>query len=112
MTRFVIARARTPPPAPAFGSVTRPGTLFDASPVGRRIRGVELRVTYDSSADAAYIYLGRIEAGGVATTVAGEDEAGSVNLDFDHDGRLLGIEVLAASRWLPREVIVQAEHIG
>jgi hypothetical protein len=39
-----------------------------------------------------------IRANGVATTVPGEDEAGSVNLDFDRDGRLLGIEVLAASR--------------
>jgi len=49
-----------------------------------------------------------IRADGVATTVPGEHEAGSVNLDFDRDGRLLGIEVLAASRWLPREVIEQA----
>ena len=73
---------------------------------------MELRVTYDSSTDAAYIYLVRIEAGGVATTVPGEDEAGSVNLDFDRDGRLLGIEVVAASRWLPHEVIEQAERTG
>jgi len=72
---------------------------------------VEVRVTYDGSADAAYIYLVPIEAGLVATTVPGEDEAASVNLDFDREGRLLGIEVMAASRWLPREVIEQAEHI-
>ena len=73
---------------------------------------MKVRVTYDGSADAANIYLVPIEAGGVATTVAGEDEAGSVNLNFDRDGRLLGIEVLAASRWLPAEVIEQAERIG
>lgn len=72
---------------------------------------MEVRVTYDGSADAAYIYLVPIEAGGVATTVAGEDEAGSVNLDFDREGRLIGIEVLRASRWLPREVVEQAERI-
>jgi uncharacterized protein YuzE len=73
---------------------------------------MEVRVTYDGSADAAYIHLAPIKADGVATTVSGEGEAGSVNLDFDRDGRLLGIEVLAASRWLPREVIEQAERIG
>ena len=58
----------------------------------------EITVTYDGSADAAYIHLVPIRADGVATTVPGEHEAGSVNLDFDRDGRLLGIEVLAASR--------------
>lgn len=69
-------------------------------------------MTYDGSADAAYIHLVPIKPGGVATTVMGEEEAGSVNLDFDRDGRLLGIEVLGASRWLPGEVIKQAERIG
>src|SRR3954471_4024469 len=78
-------------------------------PVPRRIHPVNVSVTYDASADAAYIYLVPIEAGAVATTVPGEDEAGSVNLDFHRDGRLLGIEVLAASRWLPREMIEEAE---
>jgi uncharacterized protein YuzE len=73
---------------------------------------MEMRVTYDGSVDAAYIYLVPIQAGDVDATVTGEDEAGSVNLDFDRDGRLLGIEVLAASRWLPREVIERAERIG
>jgi uncharacterized protein YuzE len=72
---------------------------------------VEVRVTYDGSVDCAYIYLVPIEAGGVATTVTGEDEAGSVNLDFDREGRLIGIEVLEASRTLTREVVEQAERL-
>ena len=78
----------------------------------RTIRPVDVRVTYDGSADAAYIYLVPIGPGDVATTVVGEDEAGSVNLDFNSDGQLLGIEVLRASRWLPRRVIDEAERIG
>ena len=72
---------------------------------------MQVRVTYDGMADAAYIYLVPVEAGAVATTVDGAGEAASVNLDFDREGRLLGIEVLAASRWLPGEVIEQAERI-
>jgi uncharacterized protein YuzE len=73
---------------------------------------MEVRVTYDGSADAAYIYLTAIDAGAVATTVTGDEEAGSVNLGFDAEGRLVGIEVLAASRWLPRNVIDHADRIG
>ncbi len=91
-------------------------------PVGSHLSGVtgataydcsmEVRVTYDGLADAAYVYLVAIGPGEVATTVAGEGDAASVNLDFDRDGRLLGIEVLGASRWLPGDVIEQAERIG
>ncbi len=63
-----------------------------------------LRVTYDSEANAAYIYLvPEIEFGGVARTVPvdGGDQPWVVNLDVDSEGRLLGIEVLDARRLLP-----------
>jgi uncharacterized protein YuzE len=75
----------------------------------RSIGAVEVRVTYDGLANAAYIYLVPIDPGGAATTVCGEDEAGSVNLDFDRDGRLIGIEVLNARENLPSEVLHPAE---
>jgi uncharacterized protein YuzE len=73
---------------------------------------VELRVTLDVFADVAYLYLVPDATRLAATTVPGEEEAGSVNLDFDRDGRLVGIEVLRASRWLAREVVERAERIG
>jgi uncharacterized protein YuzE len=73
---------------------------------------VGVRVTYDGSADIVYVSLVPIGPGGIATTVAGEDEAGSVNLDFNREGQLIGIEVERASRWLPRRVIDEAERIG
>jgi len=63
-------------------------------------------------ANAAYIYLLPINPGGVETTVRGEDEASSVNLDFDRDGRLVGIEVLNARQHLPSEVLDQAESLS
>ena len=67
-----------------------------------------MRVTYDKSTDAAYIYLtDNIGAGGVAKTYCCDplEVNGQINLDFDHEGRLVGIEVLGASRRLPLSVL-------
>jgi len=63
-----------------------------------------VRVTYDKSTDAAYIYLtDNIGAGGVAKTYCCDplEVKGQINLDFDDEGRLVGIEVLGGSRRLP-----------
>jgi uncharacterized protein YuzE len=50
-------------------------------------------MTYDPEADAAYIYLGR---GKVAAT----KEQGPFIYDVDASGRILGIEILSASKVL------------
>src|SRR5438105_3376011 len=73
----------------------------------RRLGAV--RVTYDEDADAAYIYLTGIAAAEVATTVPGwpDSEAFMVNLDFDWEGRLIGIEVVGASAKLPTEFLTR-----
>ena len=69
-----------------------------------------MRVTYDRDADAAYISLRVIEAGGSKAQVPVLDErvAGEVILDLDAEGRLIGIEVLSAGRGLPLELLVEA----
>ncbi|WP_370524181.1 DUF2283 domain-containing protein [Cellulomonas sp. APG4] len=67
-----------------------------------------MRVTYDAATDAAYIYLdGETWSGGVADTVPVDPlvARGMINLDFDREDRLVGIEVLAASRRLPRSFL-------
>jgi uncharacterized protein YuzE len=67
-----------------------------------------MRITYDASADAAYLQLvDEIGAGGVARTYLCDprETGGMINLDFDSAGRLIGIEILDASRFLPPEVI-------
>ena len=61
-----------------------------------------MRITYDDEANAAYLYLvDEIPPGAVAETVplysnldpsSGEPRLNGVNLDFDRDGQLLGIE--------------------
>lgn len=67
-----------------------------------------MRITYDADADAAYIYLAdEIEAGGVARTYACDPQEvnGMINLDFDEAGRLIGIEVMDASKMLPTKAL-------
>lgn len=67
-----------------------------------------MRITYDKSVDAAYIYLmDGIEAGGVAHTYCCDptEVNGQIHLDFDKRGRLVGIEVLTASKLLPEAAI-------
>lgn len=72
------------------------------------------RVTHDKTSDAAYLYFRDLPEGEkVAHTESvdngkqGSDWA-MVNLDFDKAGRLLGVEVLGASRVLPPEVLEKA----
>ncbi len=61
-----------------------------------------MKITYDKTADAAYIYLTDIEAGGAART---ETVNENINLDFDATGKLVGIEVLSASKILPESLL-------
>jgi uncharacterized protein YuzE len=67
-----------------------------------------MRVEYDAEVDAAYIYLADVEPGSVSDTVEGEGMAEGVNLDFDAEGKLIGIEVLDASARLSEELLEQA----
>ena len=65
-----------------------------------------MRFTYDPDADAAYVYLvDEIPPGAVARTAMCDVEfdGGSVHLDLDSGGRLLGIEILGC-RAVLREV--------
>jgi uncharacterized protein YuzE len=70
-----------------------------------------MKITYDKEVDAAYIYLKEIMPGGVAKThCCNSDEVdGMINLDFNSEGILLGIEVINASKKLPEELLCNAE---
>ena len=58
-----------------------------------------MRMTYDSDADAAYLAIGDEVADGsaVENVVIERPGRGDIVLDFDADGRLLGVEVIGAS---------------
>jgi uncharacterized protein YuzE len=75
-----------------------------------------MRVTYDATADAAYVSLvdtiGEGEAATQIHSITTPGDRGEVALDFDADGRLLGIEVLHASAVLPAAVLAGAVRIG
>jgi uncharacterized protein YuzE len=75
-----------------------------------------MRVTYDATADAAYVSLvdtiGEGEAATQIHSITTPGDRGEVALDFDADGRLLGIEVLHASAVLPAAVLADAVRIG
>lgn len=67
-----------------------------------------MKIEYDRSVDAAYISLGpEIGVAGVFQTYACDpvEVGGQINLDFDEGGRLIGIEVLDASKILPEELL-------
>jgi uncharacterized protein YuzE len=65
-----------------------------------------VRISYDERADAAYVYLIRSDSESeVRRTVACDPTHEMINLDFDLDGRLIGIEVLDARKKLPAELL-------
>ncbi|GGW38459.1 hypothetical protein GCM10010503_13280 [Streptomyces lucensis JCM 4490] len=74
----------------------------------------DVRVTYDGTADAAYVYFTdpRTRARSAhmyACDPAGVD--GMINLDFDAQGRLIGVEVLGAASKLPGYLLESAERL-
>jgi uncharacterized protein YuzE len=70
-----------------------------------------VRVQYDPAANAAYLYLvDEIADCGVAFTYPCDplEVRGMINLDFNADGQLVGIEVLDAHSKLPPELLGRA----
>ncbi|WP_326721723.1 DUF2283 domain-containing protein [Streptomyces sp. NBC_00243] len=72
----------------------------------------DVRVTYDRQANAAYLYL-TDPVTPVAHCYPCDPVSvdGMINLDFDDQGRLVGIEVLAASLKLPKQLLDGAERL-
>ncbi|MEH0547230.1 DUF2283 domain-containing protein [Streptomyces sp. NPDC054884] len=74
----------------------------------------DVTVTYDETANAAYIYLTEPQARVTAARTYPCDPVdvdGMINLDFDEQCRLVGIEVLAASSKLPVHLLRSAERL-
>ncbi|MET7870407.1 DUF2283 domain-containing protein [Streptomyces cyaneofuscatus] len=74
----------------------------------------EVKVTYDKSADAAYVYFTEPQVHAHSARMYACDPVdvdGMIHLDFDEEGRLLGIEVLAAGSKLPEYLLKSAERL-
>jgi len=75
-----------------------------------------MKINYDKSADAAYIYLiadDQIVSGWVKKTYYCDpvEIDGMINLDFNSGGVLGGIEILDASKKLPQQLLDGALRI-
>jgi uncharacterized protein YuzE len=64
-----------------------------------------VRVTYDEEVDAAYIYLTEGGLQPFKTVPVDGILPWMINLDFDADGRLYGIEVIDARKLLPADFL-------
>ena len=74
-----------------------------------------MRLTYDSDADAAYLHLvDSIAPGGVAQTRPAmlDFDRAFIAFDFDSEGKVLGIEILGASRVLSEEALGAADRLS
>ncbi|MFB8174239.1 DUF2283 domain-containing protein [Kitasatospora purpeofusca] len=74
----------------------------------------DVRVTYDKTANAAYVYLTDPQVRRKVSRMYPCDPVevgGMINLDFDEEGRLIGVEVLAASSKLPEYLLDSAERL-
>ncbi len=64
-----------------------------------------MKLEYDKDADAAYIYLKKeIKAGEVKNTISISE---TINLDFDKNKKLLGIEILHASKSIAKTDVLE-----
>ncbi|MEV6954650.1 DUF2283 domain-containing protein [Streptomyces sp. NPDC051183] len=74
----------------------------------------DVRITYDEGANAAYLYFTEPHARPRVARMYPCDPVevgGMINLDFDENGCLIGLEVLAASSKLPQYVLDAAERV-
>lgn len=74
----------------------------------------DIRVTYDQTANAAYIYFSDPRTRPKVERTYPCDPikvGGMINLDFDENGRIVGIEVLAADSKLPQHLLDLAERL-
>ena len=68
-----------------------------------------MKLEYDKEADAAYIYLEYpIKKGQSKNTIELNE---NIMLDFDSKGKLLGVEILNASKVLNKKILVEAQPI-
>nr|MBI4157087.1 DUF2283 domain-containing protein [Candidatus Woesearchaeota archaeon] len=66
-----------------------------------------MKFEYDKEVDAAYIYLEYpIKDGEVKKTIELNED---IIVDFDEKGKLLGVEILNASKVLNKKTLLQAQ---
>lgn len=68
-----------------------------------------MKFEYDRDADAAYLYLEYpLKDAQVKKTVSVTDD---IIVDFDEKGKMLGVEILNASKVLKKKSLIEAEQM-
>ena len=68
---------------------------------------MKMKLEYDKEVDAGYIYIvDKIKEGEAVKTI---ELNPNIILDFDKGGKLLGIEVLNASKILKKDVLMKSK---
>ncbi|MFC1768200.1 DUF2283 domain-containing protein [Nanoarchaeota archaeon] len=66
-----------------------------------------MKFEYDKEVDAAYIYFEYpIKEGGAKKTVQLND---NIILDYDENDKVIGVEILSASKILKKDVLLEAQ---
>jgi uncharacterized protein YuzE len=65
-----------------------------------------MKLEYDKEADAAYVYFEYPIKDGQAKRT--QEISGNIIADFDENGKLLGVEILNASKVLSKKVLLEA----
>ena len=68
-----------------------------------------MKFEYDEEIDAAYIYLEHPLKDGQVKNTIGLNE--NIILDFDDKGKLLGLEILDASKVLNKKTLLEAKNV-
>jgi len=69
---------------------------------------MEMKTEFDRDADVVYIYLSEIADAGVKNTISLNEE---INIDLDVNGKVLGIEILEASKNLSANALKSVNNI-
>lgn len=64
-----------------------------------------MRIEYDKEVDGAYVWIKEPAPSEVAGEVWPAELGGEIGMLFGDDGKLIGIEIMPASKYLPAEVI-------
>lgn len=68
---------------------------------------METRFEYDSQADALYIYFGKTPKQVTPhRLIEDADLAEDIAMDFDEEEKIVGIEILGASQYFPKNELV------
>ena len=67
-----------------------------------------MKIEYDSDRDLLYIYFTELETKAAETVTIGP----GVHADFDRDGKLMGIEVIEASKVMGKKIEIKLSALS